>query len=179
MTANRLYCTSLGRARLRRNAVAPLALVLLAVLYAPLSAQAVYSDIIIGTASVIDADTLDIHGARIRLQAVDAIEARQRCTLPTGKEWRCGTEAANALAAKIGRAPVECRVSDKDRYGRFVARCFQRGEDLNGWLVANGWAVAYRQYGREYVPQETEAKAAKRGIWASQFVMPWEWRKGL
>jgi endonuclease YncB( thermonuclease family) len=174
MTANRLCCTLLVRARLRRNAVAPLALVLLAGLYPPVSAQAASSDIIIGTASVIDADTLDIHGARIRLQAVDAIEARQRCTLPTGKEWRCGTEAA-----KIGRVPVECRVSDKDRYGRFVARCFQRGEDLNGWLVANGWAVAYRQYGREYVLQETEAKAAKRGIWASQFVMPWEWRRGL
>ncbi|MDD8022674.1 MAG: thermonuclease family protein [Paracoccaceae bacterium] len=141
-------------------------------------AQAASTSTITGTATVIDADTIDIHGARIRLQAVDAIESRQRCTLPNGKEWRCGTDSANALAKKIGRAPVECRVSGKDRYGRFVARCFQKGEDLNAWLVANGWAVAYRQYGREYVPQENAARKAKRGVWASRFVMPWDWRRG-
>lgn len=116
--------------------------------------------------------------ARIRLHAIDAIESRQRCLLSDGSEWRCGTNAAKALAEKIGQAPVECRVTDKDRYGRFVAKCFQRGQDLNAWLVAAGWAVAYRRYGKDYVSQESEAKAAKRGIWASQFVMPWDWRRG-
>jgi len=63
-------------------------------------------------------------------------------------------------------------------YGRFVAKCYQKGEDLNAWLVANGWAVAYRQYGWDYVSQEREAKAAKRGIWPRRFVMPWDWRRG-
>ncbi|WP_212770014.1 thermonuclease family protein [Thalassovita mangrovi] len=67
---------------------------------------------------------------------------------------------------------------DKDRYGRLVAKCYQEGVDINGWLVANGWAVAYRQYGLDYVSQEREAKAAKRGIWKSRFVMPWDWRSG-
>lgn len=152
--------------------------VLLAALGASPSADAASRHMITGTASVIDGDTIEIHGARIRLHAVDAIESRQRCLLPDGTEWRCGTDAAKALSEKIGQAPVECRVTDKDRYGRFVAKCFQRGEDLNAWLVAEGWAVAYRQYGKDYVSRESEAKAAKRGIWASQFVMPWDWRRG-
>ncbi len=131
-----------------------------------------------GTASVIDGDTIEIHGNRIRLHAIDAIESRQKCLLPNGTEWRCGTDAANALAKKIGRSPVQCHINDKDQYGRFVAKCYQNGKDLNAWLVASGWAVAYRQYGHDYVAQETEAKAAKRGIWASRFVMPWVWRRG-
>jgi len=155
-----------------------LACLLMATLCAPVGAQAAPQGTITGTASVIDGDTIEIHGQRIRLHAIDAIESRQRYLLPSGKEWNCGTDAANALEQKIGRSPVECRVSDTDRYGRFVAKCYQKGEDLNAWLVANGWAVAYRQYGWDNVAQENAAKAAKRGIWASRFVMPWEWRRG-
>lgn len=120
------------------------ACLLMAALCAPVGAQAASQGTITGTASVIDGDTIEIHGKRIRLHAIDAIESRQKCLLPNGKEWRCGTDAANALAQKIGRSPVECRVNDTDRYGRFVAKCYQKGEDLNAWLVANGWAVSYR-----------------------------------
>lgn len=129
---------------------------------------------IAGTASVIDGDTIEIHGTRIRLDAMDALESRQSCTLPGGKEWRCGKEASFALADRIGRAPVECEVSGRDRYGRSIATCAQHGEDLGGWMVENGWAVAYRRYGLQYVPAEERARAARRGIWASRFVMPAE-----
>ena len=161
------------------KALAPLpACLLTAAMCAPVGAQAASQGTISGTASVIDGDTIEIHAKRIRLHAIDAIESRQKCLLPNGEEWRCGTDAANALAEKIGRSPVECHVNDKDQYGRFVAKCYQQDEDLNAWMVASGWAVAYRQYGRDYVAQETEAKAAKRGIWASRFIMPWDWRRG-
>jgi len=160
-----------------RAVLASIALGILMVGTAP-GTQAASRQVISGRASVIDGDTLDIHGARIRLYAVDAIESRQRCVRPDGSDWRCGAVAAQALQQKIGSAPVECQVRNKDRYDRFVAKCFQRGEDLNAWLVASGWAVAYRQYGKDYVSQESAAKAAKRGIWASQFVMPWDWRRG-
>ncbi len=151
---------------------------LLAALSALFAAPAASQETIFGTANVIDGDTIDIHSIRIRLHAVDAIESRQRCLLPTGKEWRCGTDVANALAEKIGRSQIECSTADLDRFGRTVAKCFQDGEDLNAWLVVSGWAVAYRQYGNDYVSQEREAKEAKRGIWASRFVMPWVWRQG-
>ncbi len=55
-----------------------------------------------GTASVIDGDTLEIHGQRIRLHGIDAPESRQLCRLD-GKPWQCGKDAANALAEKIAR----------------------------------------------------------------------------
>ncbi len=55
-----------------------------------------------GVASVIDGDTLEIHGQRIRFHGIDAPESRQLCRLD-GKPWQCGKDAANALARKIAR----------------------------------------------------------------------------
>lgn len=132
---------------------------------------------LIGAAPVIDGDTVEIHGQRIRLHGIDAPESRQNCK-KAGKDWRCGKDAAFALADKIGLNPIECEPKGKsDRYGRAVAVCRLAGEDLNAWMVSQGWALAYRQYSRDYVPQENEAKEAKRGVWASEFVPPWEWRR--
>jgi len=130
-----------------------------------------------GVATVIDGDTIDIHGTRIRLHAIDAPEGAQLCNDAQGKQWRCGQQAALALADRISRSPVNCEATDKDQYGRTVAICRKDGEDLNGWMVNEGWAVAYRQYGSDYVSQETAAKAAQKNIWAGKFAMPWDWRR--
>ncbi len=94
------------------------------------------------------------------------------------KPWMCGKYAANVLAEKIGRRSLACEERDRDRYGRIVARCSVAGEDLGEWMVANGWAVAYYLYSYEYSRAEHRAKSARRGIWASEFVKPWEWRRG-
>ena len=131
---------------------------------------------IVGVASVIDGDTIEIHGVRIRLHGIDAPESRQLCTRPTGERWRCGQQASLALSDQISRSTVSCDPRDTDRYGRTVAVCSSRGVDLNGWLVAQGWAVAYRRYSRDYVRAEDQARAARRGVWSGQLDMPWEWR---
>lgn len=73
---------------------------------------------------------------------------------------------------------MHCEERDVDRYGRIVAVCSTGGIDLNGWLVANGLAVAYRQYSQDYVPAEDAARAAGVGIWADSFDMPWDWHRG-
>ncbi len=147
---------------------------LIAALY--LMASPAFADVA-GTASVIDGDTLEIHGQRIRLHGTDAPESRQLCYL-VGKPWQCGNEAANALAEKIARRPVTCEDLGRDRYKRMVARCTVAGEDLEKWMVVNGWAVAYRRFSLDYVDEEADAQAARRGIWGSTFVKPWEWRRG-
>lgn len=136
------------------------------------------TETVAGVASVIDADTLEIHGQRIRLHGIDAPESKQACLDDAGKEWRCGQKAALSLSDRIGRSPVSCEGRDTDRYGRIVAVCFKGTDDINAWLVAQGWAVAYRQYSTDYVAQEAEAKAAGRGVWEGRFVMPWDWRRG-
>lgn len=44
-------------------------------------------------------------------------------------------------------------------------------------MVSNGWALAYRRYSIEYVDDETTAETAERGLWAGEFIEPWEWRR--
>jgi hypothetical protein len=50
------------------------------------------------------------------------------------------------------------------------------GEDVNHWLVTQGWAVAYRRYSADYLAAEDVAHAAGVGIWSGSFDMPWDYR---
>ncbi len=130
-----------------------------------------------GPARVIDGDTLEIQGQRIRLHGIDAPESRQLCRLG-GKSWPCGKDAANALADKSARRPVTCEDLGRDRYKRIIGKCTVAGEDMGEWMVSEGLALAYRRYSLDYVDEEADAQTAQRGIWAGEFVKPWEWRRG-
>ena len=132
---------------------------------------------ITGNARVIDGDTIEIAGERIRLHGIDAPEAKQTCLDGKGKEWRCGEEATIALATIVGDQPITCRGDKRGKYGRLIAVCSVGLFDLNVLMVTRGWALAYRQYSSEYVPEEDYARLYKRGIWRGQFIAPWEWRK--
>lgn len=131
---------------------------------------------LVGVASVIDGDTIEIHGQRIRLHGIDAPESSQTCS-EGGKAIRCGAIAANRLAEKIGGRTVTCDERDKDRYGRVVSVCTVGGQDLNAWMVSEGLAVAYRKYSTDYVEHEKDAQGTKRGVWNTEFEMPWDWRR--
>jgi endonuclease YncB( thermonuclease family) len=131
---------------------------------------------ITGTATVIDGDTLEIRGTRIRLHGIDAPESGQLCQR-SGNDYRCGQQAAAALDDLVARRSVRCEERDVDQYGRTVAECFVASLSLNDELVKRGWAVAYREYSEVHVTAEKAARAAKRGIWSGTFQMPAEWRQ--
>jgi endonuclease YncB( thermonuclease family) len=139
---------------------------------------------IMGVASVVDGDTIEISDTRIRFYGIDAPEIGQTCSIDgdvysiSSDTYRCGQQAALALADRIGRDPIYCDERDTDRYGRVVAVCWLNDEDLSAWMVQEGWARAYRQYSRDYVPQEEIAERERRGIWRGDFIDPWDWRKG-
>ena len=131
---------------------------------------------IVGVASVIDGDTIEIHGQRIRLFGIDAPESSQLCVRPTGERWRCGQQGSFALADRIGRATGACQPRDLDRYGRVVAVCFKGNEDLSRWMVITGRAVAFRRYSVDYVADEDTARQSRINIWSGDFDLPWVWR---
>lgn len=133
---------------------------------------------IAGRPFVIDGDTIDIQGRRIRLDMIDAPESAQLCQDAAGQDYECGRVATMALANKIGWQSVTCTDRGRDRYGRTLGVCSLGELDLNGWMVEQGYAVEYRKYSHGYYRQaEDHAKAAKTGLWAGTFQWPWDWRR--
>ena len=129
-----------------------------------------------GIGRVIDGDTLDVGAVRVRLHGIDAFERDQMCDGPRGA-WACGAAATRALKARAEGRGLICRVLDTDRYGRKVSRCEQAGVDVAGALVAEGLALAYRRYSRDYIDEELAAEARGAGAWNGSFDRPEQWRR--
>ena len=130
---------------------------------------------ILGTARVIDGDSLTVGGLAVRLVGIDAPEGKQTCDRD-GKTWACGEESANQLRILVADNRVECRGQGTDTYGRMLAVCWADGFELNKTMVEQGWATAFRKYSQDYVAEEARAKAQRRGIWSSNFALPEEYR---
>ena len=141
-------------------------LLVLVVLALPAAAET-----LAGQARVIDGDTLEIAGERLRLHGVDAPEAGQTCADAAGRAWDCGGFATAALAA-LAAPGLVCEGDERDRYGRLVARCRAGGADIGAALVERGAAFAYARYSIDYLGHEARAKAAGRGVWAGAAERP-------
>ncbi|MBM3585949.1 MAG: thermonuclease family protein, partial [Alphaproteobacteria bacterium] len=100
------------------------------------------------------------------------------CQDTQGQSYRCGQRAALAPDDLIGERPVDCDPRDVDRYGRIVAVCRVAGVDVGEWMVAHGWALAYRDYSLDYVDEEDAARDSRLGMWAGTFIAPWDFRHG-
>lgn len=130
-----------------------------------------------GRVHVLDGDTLDIAGERIRLHGIDAPEAAQSCIDANRRPYPCGAVSTRALNALVAGKTVRCTTHDTDRYGRSIAQCFADGRDIGATLVRNGMALAYRQYSRSYVHEENTARRNRAGLWSGSFDLPWNWRR--
>ena len=130
-----------------------------------------------GRAEIIDGDSLEIGvDARSPVRRRRARRAANpaRATAANG---RCGNEAARKLRSLIGDRTVTCTQRDVDDYGRTVAVCRSGAVDLAAEMARSGFATAYRRYSNDYVDEENEARAARRGIWAGEFTPPEEYRR--
>lgn len=130
-----------------------------------------------GTPLVLDGDSLDFDGLRVRLFGIDAFEREQACRREDGSTYPCGQLAREALVIAIARNPVSCTRRDIDRYNRMVAVCRTKDGDLAARLVLDGSALAYRQYSTDYVDEEEAAKRQRRGAWGGTFDAPWDFRR--
>ena len=131
---------------------------------------------LLGVPRIVDGDTLAIGATKIRLEGIDAPETDQVCLNANGVRWTCGIDARDKLAAHIAGREINCTSNGTDVYRRTLATCYLAGEDLNGWLVQQGWALAYVKYSSAYRQVEEDARVNQRGIWQGAFIAPWDWR---
>ena len=126
--------------------------------------------------AISDGDTIRVmhNGAaeRIRLWGIDCTEMHQAF----------GTRAKQFTGDLAFGKDVKVVVRDVDRYGRTVGEVMlPDGRSLNRELVRAGLAWWYQRYARhdeELARLETEARQARRGLWADAHpVAPWEFRK--
>jgi endonuclease YncB( thermonuclease family) len=150
----------------------PLILLLFGLL---ISSSIVAEEIIGGVVGVADGDTLTIlvnghEQIKVRLAEIDAPEKTQ----PFGQQSKQSLSdlcfGKNAILQK----------TNTDRYGRTVAKVYCAGVYANAEQIRVGLAWAYRKYlhDQSLLDLESEARAAKRGLWIDKTPYPpWEYRK--
>lgn len=132
-----------------------------------------------GTVRVLDGDTFDVGGIRVRLHGLDAPEEGQPCSNASGVQWDCGAWVTRQVRDRIGGALATCETVDTDRYGRTVATCTVAGQDVGRMLVTEGLALAYRKYSMDYDLDEKRAVIAGRGLHAHRFDRPADHRRAV
>ncbi|TVP72036.1 MAG: thermonuclease family protein [Rhodobacteraceae bacterium] len=126
---------------------------------------------ITGTARVIDGDTLEVSGQRIRLGGIDAPEMSETCVDARGKRWDCGVWATEATRAILAQRTVRCVDLGERSYQRVVGRCYLDGRDLAVTLIEAGAARPCLRFARAqgseaaYLAAERVAIAAEAGVY--------------
>ncbi|KIZ46703.1 MULTISPECIES: thermonuclease family protein [Nitrobacteraceae] len=115
-----------------------------------------------------------------RLYGIETCAPEQTARL--GRQpWPCGTMATAWLVKVTLNVWLACRTL-RDEAGEHLARCASAGHpDIAADMVREGVAVARPPSPddpriRAYALAEQDARKAYRGLWASTFQMPWDWR---
>ena len=125
---------------------------------------------------VVDGDTIKIDGEKIRFTGIDAPELNQTC-LTNDSEIACGKLSQMLLKNKVEDQEISCIREGKDKYGRILAECFIDKISISSFLVREGYAFAYRKYSRKFIEDEEYARINNNGMWATEFIFPWDFRK--
>lgn len=142
-------------------------------LVAPASLPAVFEARVV---KVRDGDTIDVllgdgRKARVRLHGIDAPEYGQRFH----------RQATAFVRERIDGQRVRIERVDIDDYDRLIGQIWIADQRFNAEIVRAGWAWRYRQYApddAELQAAESQAREAKRGLWAdSRPLPPWVWRR--
>lgn len=148
---------------------------------------------IYGTPRVVDGDTIEIKGEKIRLMCVDTPESnyRGKTQYCLDNETDCGLLAKQALQKMIGTHDVWCNYSKRDVYGRILGICKQYRfidgnwsvrETYNYMLLEQGYAWFYKggKECKKYEEAFLDAKKEGYGLFDSEiggFKEPKLWRK--
>ena len=139
-----------------------------------------------GTACAVDGDTLRLGGRRtagrcrgglvVHLTGLDAPEKAQKCRARLFRMVACGRYALSRLTARIRGRELRCEARRRPGAAAWAGTCHVGAENLNAALVRHGWAAVNHADDATYAAEERAARTARRGIWQTDFIPPWEWR---
>lgn len=134
-----------------------------------------------GQGRAIDGDTVSID---FRLSGVDSLERQQMCQSGT-RCVPCGKVAQRVAARLLSGGNASIHLIGSQSHGRPVAIVTIKGADLGESLVRHGFAVPVPKYltndpvrARRYFSAYNEAKHHRRGMHATRFFLPEQWRRG-
>jgi endonuclease YncB( thermonuclease family) len=132
-----------------------------------------------GKAFVLDGDSLKVAKKDIRLFGIDAPEYSQKCFDKKNKEYACGQASKEFLIQLVGGKKIECFYAIKDKYQRYLSKCFVNNISINEELIKNGMAIIYNftESDEKMDKLENQAKTNEIGIWQGTFELPKNYRK--
>ena len=141
-----------------------------------------YEDVKSQEVKVIDGDTINVHGLRVRFSGIDAPESnyksKEQTCLINENVIPCGEISKKFLIDLINNEQVTCKKNKKrDPYNRILGECFINGESISRIMVKNGYAFDYPKYSKEkFAKEQKYAKENKLGLWSANFNFPWDFR---
>ncbi|GDX35523.1 hypothetical protein LBMAG18_00340 [Alphaproteobacteria bacterium] len=138
-----------------------------------------FSEKFSGKAYVLDGDSVRVSGKEVRLFGIDAPEYSQTCFNKKNIKYYCGLNSKEFLIKLIGGKKVDCLYAQKDKYDRFLAKCYLDNLSINEEIIKNGMAVVYNftESDEKIDKLEEQAKNKKIGIWQGAFELPKNYRK--
>ncbi len=135
---------------------------------------------------VIDGDTINLNGIKIRFSGIDAPESNfmgkaQFCINKKEDKINCGNLSKKYLQKIILNREVTCKIETKpDQYNRKLGECFIENKSLSKILVRNGYAFDYPKYSKnKFLIDQNYAKKKNLGLWKTKFDFPWVFRKKI
>ena len=123
---------------------------------------------------IVDGDTVygSLNGItyKLRLTEIDAPERDQ----PFGRQSK------TFLRELLKDGEFDADISGQDQYGRYLARLYDNGVDVNRMMVSEGMAWVYDFYvtDKTFYQNQQEAQKLKKGLWSKRYpAPPWEWRR--
>jgi len=129
-----------------------------------------------GVASVQSGDTVRISGTTIRLDGIEAPDRSQTCVRANQKRWDCAAAARDALARMVRSRRLSCTLTGEADTAVNSGTCRSINGDIASELVLNGHVFAKGGFFSAYRSQESQAQAAKAGLWSGEAQRPSEWR---
>ena len=138
-----------------------------------LAAGSAVADQLVGSAVVIDGQSVEVAGRRLVLSGIVAPSLDQTCEWP-GQIIRCGEMARAALMDLTAGVELRCEIGEATELaeagGQALAGavCYADGFDIGLHMIHTGWAMVAKSAPVAYAAKQDEARKANRGLWRGE-----------